>query len=131
MINTSPTGLKLMLPWPDPVLNPNQRKHWAVKKDAKRAAKQTAFAITYNTGVKLDPEKNYQVDLIFCPPNRSIRDLDNLQTSMKAALDGMCRALGIDDKMIRPVPDWGPVVQGGKVEITIVERETLKNPQSA
>lgn len=131
MIATSPNGLKLMFPWPDPVLNPNQRKHWAVKKDAKRAARDEAFCITTNTGAKLHPGKNYMVELIFCPPNRSPRDLDNLLASMKASLDGMCRALGIDDKMIRPVPDWGPVVAGGKVEITITERETLKNPQSA
>lgn len=123
------TGLKLMLPWPDKVLNPNQRRHWTVKKDAKRAARGMAFAITNNLETKLDPEKWYQVDLIFCPPNSRIRDLDNLLASMKSALDGMCRALGIDDKMIRPVPDWGPVVDGGRVEISITERETLKNPK--
>lgn len=126
MITTTPNGLRLMLPWPDKVLNPNQRRHWAVKKDAKIAARGMAYSIAYNIGIKLDPGKYYQVDLMFCPPNSQIRDMDNMVASMKSALDGMCRALGIDDRMIRPVPDWGPVVEGGKVEVTITER-TLKN----
>lgn len=123
--------IELTLPWPDKVLNPNQRRHWAVKKDAKKSAKMMAYALASNLDIKLDPEKHYQFEMIFCPPNSRIRDLDNLLASMKSALDGICRALGIDDKMIRPVPDWGPVTEGGIVEITITERETLKNLESA
>jgi hypothetical protein len=38
----------------------------------------------------------------------------------------MCKALGINDRMIRPVPDWGQVVNGGKVEVSIVELPDVK-----
>lgn len=129
MINSA--AVRLTLPWPDPVLNPNNRKHWSVKKDAKRAARELSFAAAYNLGLKLDPEKHYQFELIFCPPDPRKRDLDNLLAAMKNQLDGMCKAFGIDDRMIRPVPDWGPVAEKGQVEITITERETLKDPQNA
>jgi crossover junction endodeoxyribonuclease RusA len=66
------------------------------------------------------------VTLTFCPPDRFPRDMDNLVAALKSGLDGMCRALGIDDHQIVPVPDqdWGPVVKGGKVEVTIVEIPT-------
>jgi hypothetical protein len=126
MITTAPTGVRLMLPWPDPILNPNNKQHWRAKLEAKQAARSEAFAIAYNLHTKLDPEKYYQVDLVFCPPNNRPRDLDNLLSSMKSQIDGACFALGINDRMIRPTLDWGPVVEGGKVEVTITER-TLKN----
>lgn len=119
MINDEPNGVYLSLPWPDPILNPNQHVHWAKKNKARMTAKKAGYYLALEKGVKLNPIKKYQVNMVFCPPDERTRDLDNLSASMKAALDGMCRAMGIDDRIIRPVPDWGPVVDGGKVEIVI------------
>lgn len=123
-MNETPNGLHIMLPFPDPKLNPNLHVNWAVKNKPRKAARDAAYILTLEKGVKLDSEKRYEVALVFCPPDYRARDLDNLTTSMKSALDGMCRALGINDKMIRPLPDWGPVVAGGKVEVIITERKT-------
>ena len=114
-------GLRIMLPWPDPILNPNVKVHWAAKRDAKDASRDAAFYLARNTGITLDPQKHYTVNLVFCPPDNRSRDLDNALGAAKWILDGMCRALGINDKMIRPIPDWGPVVARGKVEVTITE----------
>ena len=122
MINDKPNGLNLMLPWPDSILNPNRKDHWAKKHRPKVAAREAGYYIALDRGVKLDAGKKYVVELVFCPPDKRKRDLDNLVSSMKSALDGMCRGLGIDDEMIRPLPDWGPVVKGGKVEVTITEK---------
>lgn len=117
----TPTGVKLMLPFPDSILNPNVTGHWATKQPAKKAAREAAYILAYNLQIKLDSQKKYRVTLIFCPPDRRYRDLDNMVSSMKSALDGMCRALGINDKNIKPEPDWGPGFVGGKVEVTITE----------
>lgn len=121
MIGTKPNGLHLQLPWPDPMLNPNKHVHWAAKNRPRKVQRDACFYLAKSTGVELDPGKPYRVTLVFCPPDHFNRDLDNLVAALKSGLDGMCRALGIDDRMIKPVPDWGPVIEGGKVEVTIVE----------
>jgi len=127
-MNEHPNGLHLQLPFPDPILMPNRKPHWAVKRIAANYARDAGYYLAYNQHITLDPEKRYQANLVFCPPDRRHRDLDNLVAAMKSALDGMCRALGIDDKVLRPVPDWGPVVEGGKVEVMITE---ISGQQSA
>lgn len=114
-------GVRLMLPFPDPILMPNKKRHWGTKKRAADSANLAAFYIAYNLHMKLDTDKKYTVSMVFCQPDKRARDLDNLVAAMKSALDGMCRALGINDKNIRPIPDWGPVVEGGKVEVVIEE----------
>jgi len=38
----------------------------------------------------------------FYPPSKRHYDLDNLLASMKAGLDGMADALGVDDNIFRP-----------------------------
>ncbi|WP_447908093.1 RusA family crossover junction endodeoxyribonuclease [Serratia fonticola] len=63
---------------------------------------------------------NIAVTVVFCPPNKAPRDLDNY---FKALFDAMTHA-GVwgDDKQIkRIVADWGPVTKGGKVELCISE----------
>lgn len=115
-------SLSLTLPFPDKILNPNQHVHWRRKNKARVDARKAGFYIAKETGVRLDADSRYDVMLVFCPPDKRERDLDNLTASLKAALDGMCHGLGIDDKMIRPLPDWGEVVKGGRVDVTILER---------
>ena len=122
MINEKPNGLHLMFPFPDAILNPNKIAHWTKKASAKKTSKTAGYYLAKEKAVILDSEKRYIVKLVFCPPDNRKRDLDNLLASMKSALDGMCSGLGIDDSMIKPDPDWGPVTEGGKVEITIMEK---------
>lgn len=58
------------------------------------------------------------VDLVLFPPNRARRDLDNC---FKALFDALTHA-GIwkdDSQVKRLTACWGPVVSGGRVEITI------------
>jgi Holliday junction resolvase RusA-like endonuclease len=124
-MNDQANGIHLMLPFPEAILNPNKHVHWAKKNKARVSAREAGYYLALEKGVKLNADSRYDVTLVFCPPDHRERDLDNLTASMKSALDGMCRGLGINDKMIRPVPDWGPLVEGGKVEITIVERKEI------
>lgn len=125
MIDEKPNGIMLSLPFPDKILNPNVHVHWSKKNRARVELRESCFYMVKERGVelRLDPQKHYTVTMLFCPPDNRRRDRDNLLASYKSGLDGMCRALGIDDSMIHPLPEIGPVVSPlGKVEVSIFEK---------
>ena len=86
------------LPWPPKQLSPNARIHWATRARHAKAYKSACYAITKSAGL-LPPHQDAKIAirLDFFPPNRVRRDLDNLLASMKAGIDGVAWALGVDD----------------------------------
>lgn len=92
-------GLAVRLPWPPKELSPNARLHWAKLARAKAAYRQTCgwevkrHAAAFGAG----PHEQLVLTLEFFAPNKRSRDQDNLLASMKAGLDGMADALGIND----------------------------------
>lgn len=60
------------------------------------------------------------VAVVFYPPNKVPRDLDNY---FKALFDAMTHAgVWIDDRQVKMIAaEWGPVTKGGKVELSIRE----------
>ncbi|MBP2856162.1 RusA family crossover junction endodeoxyribonuclease [Dickeya oryzae] len=66
--------------------------------------------------------QNVSVTVIFYPPDRSRRDLDNY---FKAVFDGLTHAgVWLDDKQVkRIVAEWGPITRPGKTEITITDHQ--------
>lgn len=47
--------------------------------------------------------------------------MDNLLARMKAGLDGVCDAWGVNDKFFRPITiDMGDKCEGGKVVLQIM-----------
>jgi len=114
--------IKLTLPWPDKELSPNAHLHWRDKTEYQVAAT--------NTGYLLVREKygnqpgnfigDLALTLTFYPPDRRRRDADNLLASLKHHIDGVCQAAGADDSQIkRVVLEWGDVVVGGKVKLSL------------
>lgn len=56
------------------------------------------------------------LELVFHPPTLRPYDLDGLHSRTKSGLDGLCDALGINDRQFRPVlVDMGPKHLGGMV----------------
>jgi len=90
----------LKLPWPDKILNPNSRAHWAPKAKAKREARVTASWLTATKRWNLG--KNPKLTITFHPPDNRKRDIDNMLASLKSALDGVSDAIGIDDSEFIP-----------------------------
>lgn len=95
------TELRVILPWPPSALSPNSRPpHWSVLAKAKRAYRSAchyqALAAGWRTGV-FAADDRLHVRLMFVPPDRRRRDMDNLIAAMKAGLDGLADALGVDD----------------------------------
>lgn len=125
MIEEKPNGLHLLLPFPHSKLLPNwaRKQHWRVTHSFYVELRDSCYYLTRQRAMELDQDKEYTVSLLFCPPDKRTRDRDNLQAAYKAGLDGMCRALGIDDSRIHPVSEIGPVMKPlGKVEVRIVEK---------
>lgn len=132
MLNQNQNGLHLSLPWPDRRLNPNSHIHWAKKDSARKIALQAGYYLARERGVTLDTWRTYELRLTFCPPNRRKYDQDNIIAALKPCFDGLARGLGIDDSQFRlkPDPEWGPVVQYGKIEATIVEIRDDQKPDT-
>jgi len=119
-------SVTLQLPYPDSILSPNSAKrHWRAKQPAKKAAREYGYYAALplrNTFIMLWMGGRLAMQMTICPPNRKQRDLDNVFSSMKSALDGMCQGLMIDDAQIRRVTlEWGGVVKNGQIEIELRE----------
>lgn len=102
------------VPWPVRALSPNGRAHPFALARAKRLAKRDAAiatreaiagrAVAYPVGVKI------RYDIVTRPKCRRNRDDDNTVAMLKAALDGIAQALGVDDSQFQ----LGSVTEGEK-----------------
>lgn len=99
--------ITIRLPWPDSRLMPNRKngRHWAGTQAAKVRARMDGAmsakqAVGRNT-VSLPDQ--IPVKITFAAPDRIRRDMDNLHSAMKASLDGIAKALGVDDSRFVPV----------------------------
>ena len=112
----------LLLPWPDRVLHPNARVHWAKRSKATKAARAGAHLLALEAGWHRIawPEGRLHLWFDFYPPDRRRRDDDGLLASMKAARDGIADALGIDDTRFVSHPRLRDEVRpGGEVHVRI------------
>jgi crossover junction endodeoxyribonuclease RusA len=114
--------LTIRLPWPPRELNPNARVHWAKKAPISRRYGQSVYLVAYDAygAQKAIVQPPVRVGLLFCKPNGRKRDLDNLTASMKVALDQIAMVIGVNDREFTYSRiDWGPIVDGGEVRVTL------------
>lgn len=106
-------GLAVELNWPETCLWPNRRQHWRKVAQAKRQAKAEAVALTkqamcgYDADTFVPSEGDIVIRIVGERPAEHGQDRDNFQAALKASLDGVALALGVNDKRFRPVTDWG------------------------
>lgn len=86
----------MLLPWPDRVVSPNARTHWAPKARATKRMRHDAAWSAKQAQISVG-DGPIHVILTFYPPDKRRRDLDGCISSCKAYLDGLADALGIDD----------------------------------
>lgn len=116
------------LPWPPPKLSPNARKHWRTVAGAKQRYRRECYACGLMqaelTPLTFNRNQRFEMRLTFTRPRDQHYDLDNLLARMKAGLDGLCDALGLNDRNARPVTvDYvEPVVSGGRVLVELIFR---------
>lgn len=110
------------LPWPAKELSPNARQHWAAAARAKKAYRARCRALGLAAGLGLVPAsaERLAVHLDFFPPDKRARDWDNMIASMKAGLDGLADAMGVDDSRWRlGFEVWDEPVKEGRVVATV------------
>jgi len=86
--------LKITLPWPDKLLSPNGRTHWAVKAKAVAKARADAklAAIAAMRSVKWKTVRRAISTATFYDPVTRRRDRDNHAAMLKFAHDGFADA---------------------------------------
>lgn len=87
----------IVLPWPPSKLSPNARGSWKAKESARKSYKQICYLIAKN----IKPYKNLHI--VFHPPDRRHRDLDNMLASFKYGLDGISQAWGVNDEIFKKI----------------------------
>jgi crossover junction endodeoxyribonuclease RusA len=97
--------IKLDYPHSDLMPNRKNGNHWAKTAKVKDSARDSAY---YATLEALQTQKLIHGGLIpltitFVQSDKRHRDLDNLLASAKSALDGMAKALKVDDSIFEPI----------------------------
>ena len=90
MINT------VTIPWPPKECSPNARVHRMVLAKAKAAYKDVCYLLAKESKMQA-PDYQPLVCVEFFPPDKRRRDVDNALASIKAGIDGIAQAIGIDD----------------------------------
>lgn len=115
----------LSLPWPARELSPNARCHWRKKARAAKAAKEEGYYAMLEAKLRNGEhtlEGPLELLLILRPPDKKRRDDDNVLASLKNFRDGVFKALGMDDSLVRrTVIEWGEPTPGGRVVMTVRE----------
>ena len=115
------------MPWPNPTLSPNARKHWRRVASAKKQARKDGCNATFaalNGGLRearhnLAGDFGIAVNVVFYPPCNRRRDADNAAASLKAYFDGIADALAVDDCRFVPAFRFEDADAPGRVEIEI------------
>lgn len=109
----------LELPWPPKELSPNARVHFRVKAAAAKQYRETAYWLTQGMAL-LPDDSDITLHLEYYPPDNRKRDLDNMLSASKAAIDGIADGLGVNDQrfgfsLVRKEP-----AAKGKVVVRVV-----------
>jgi len=94
--------MQITLSWPNKLLSPNSRAHWAKRQPFKSAYRNEGYWKAQALGVEL-PAIRHHLKITFYPPTKANRDIDNCLASIKAGLDGVADGLAINDRFFRPI----------------------------
>jgi crossover junction endodeoxyribonuclease RusA len=97
----------ITLPYPDKDLMPNRKNgnHWGKTVKVKDNARDNAYYITLFElkTQELEHSGLIPLEITFVQSDKRHRDLDNLLASAKAYLDGVAKALKVDDSIFEPI----------------------------
>lgn len=112
------TGRSVRLLWPDRGLSPNARVHHMALASLRKQAKASAHWACKLWRLDRIPGP-HDLSIVFCPPDRRRRDLDNMLAAIKPHLDGVAEYLGTDDSDWRLTISKGEPVRNGAVIVTV------------
>jgi len=110
--------LRIETGWPTRALWPNARPHLFAKRRAEKQARNEAYVETYRVAPPHWATGAERITLtIYAHPNAArTRDRDNLVAACKPHIDGIAKALGVDDSIFAaPVVEWGAKHRNGRL----------------
>jgi crossover junction endodeoxyribonuclease RusA len=110
----------IKLDWPPKELHPNARVYFRTKAAVTKIYRKAAYErADWGNFFHADVESDIAVRIMFHPPDRRRRDLDNMLASIKAGIDGIADALCINDRLLNPITiERCEPVKGGRVLVT-------------
>ena len=94
--------ITIRVPWTPPAgLGVNAHKHWRVKHGPEQEGKQAAFLAARSTLARTPwqcPDMPVLVAVIHWEKRSRKKDADNALGAVKWLVDGICEAIGIDDR---------------------------------
>lgn len=103
--------LRFSLPWPPNTLSSNARHgHWGAGARAKKKYRDACYLAVLEQRVRKPSAPRLVIVYGFVPPDAASYDRDNLIGRMKAGLDGVARAWGINDSAFVFV--GGEIIEG-------------------
>jgi len=113
--------MQVQLPWMPKELSPNSRVHYMKAAKIKSQYKLACFGFSK---AALQPfQGNVLLSITFHPPDKRKRDLDNMLAALKAGLDGLSEAIGVNDYNFAITIRRGEPVQYGAVNIKVCPDE--------
>jgi crossover junction endodeoxyribonuclease RusA len=114
-------SLSYSLPWPPKDLSPNARLHWRSMARAKKAYKAACAWELFQTPTPWvePPNGRIPIAITIAPPDNRRRDRDNIQSSLKYALDELANHLGVDDYLFDPSYRFADPVKGGRITVEV------------
>lgn len=94
---------EVQLPWPDKILNPNSRAHWAAKSKAVKKYRDNVAKCCLAAQLHIHKHSLIKggfplpIEITFFPPDKRKRDLDNMIASFKSGQDGIADITAIND----------------------------------
>jgi len=110
----------LVLPWPPKELSPNARIHFRTKSAAVKSYREAAYWLALKSSLVVPSEGGIGLRFDFYPPDRRRRDLDNMLASIKAGVDGIADAMGVDDQRFGFWLSREAPVKGGKIVVSVM-----------
>lgn len=109
----------ISLLWPPRELSPNARVHHQVKAKAVKAYRASCYWAARSKRLALPEEGEVTLSLEFRPPDNRHRDLDNMLSAAKGALDGFADAHEINDNRFALLLRRGEPVKGGAIIVSV------------
>ena len=100
------TSKIILLPWNKPLLNLNQKQHWAVKARNTKTVRDVT-ALLCRDLAKAD---KIRVRLLYVPRDNRRRDTDNLVAMLKPICDGIVDAGVVPDDTPEFMEKWMPEI---------------------
>lgn len=116
--------MRIILPFPVKELNPNYRIHYRGLAKVKKAARtgawvETAYALKSGSREHYAGEFAIPMRVLITPPDRRLRDQDNMIAMLKSALDGIADGLQVNDNRFNPTFVFNPPAKPGRIEVLL------------